>query len=129
MIDGDSFNDKTILRMRVIEEANLCGISVKTVRSDNYTLKVKGDRFFFLSCYSKRKGWVIKHAMVRENDPAPKLDETDIAEAEGDDENAACQTPFTSKWLVPIIISAIENKPGLSNGNLCSIGKSNFRIL
>ncbi len=111
---GDSFNDKTILRMRVIEEANLHGISIKTVRSNNYTLKVKGYQFFVLASYSKRKGWIIKHAM-------------DNAEAEGDDESAACRTPFTSKWLVPIIISAVENTRPIKWRHLqysCSIRKT-----
>ena len=59
--------------------------------------------------------------MVRENDQAPKLDETDIAEADEDDENTVSQPPFMLKWLVSIIISAVENKPGLSNGDLHSI--------
>jgi hypothetical protein len=45
LVVGNSFNDKTILCMRVMEEANQNGISVKTVRSNNYTLKVQGDRF------------------------------------------------------------------------------------
>ncbi len=44
-----------------------------------------------------------------------------MAEEDGDDENAVSQTLFTSKWLVSIIISAVENKPGLSNGDLHSI--------
>jgi hypothetical protein len=121
LIVGDSFADKVILRMRVMEEANLRGISVKTVRSDNYTLKVKGEQFFVLASYSKKKGWVVKHAMVRENNPLPKLDVSGLEDADHDDDKALPRTPFTSKWLVPLIHAAVEEKPNITNGDLCHI--------
>ena len=44
-----------------------------------------------------------------------------MAEAEDDDNHAVLRTPFTSKWLVLIILSTIEEKPSLSNGDLHSI--------
>ena len=118
LIVGDSFAEKVVLRMRVMEEANLRGISVKTVRSDNYTLKVKGERFFVLASYSEKKGWVVKHAMVRDNDPLPQLDAGELEDADNDDNNALPRTPFTSKWLVPLIHAAVEEKPNITNADL-----------
>ena len=73
---------------------------------------------FVLASYSEKKGWVVKHAMVRENDPLPKLDVSELEDAVHDDENALHRTPFTSKWLVPLIHAAVEENPNITNGDL-----------
>ena len=65
---GDTFQFKTTLAMRIAEEANLRGIQISTVRSDQSQMLVVGVDFYVKASNSERRGWVVTTAVVREGD-------------------------------------------------------------
>lgn len=68
---GQTFQTRTILLLRTKEEANLRGISIKVEKSDifRFICWSRDDPSFFVLAYqSTKKGYEVKHALVREMD-------------------------------------------------------------
>ena len=138
--NGDTFVDKDILKLRIAEEANLRRIQIRWKRSDLTQVIAVGEDFFVSASLNQKKGWVVKQAQVRdgddgvaipavpdsdddsEDDDDSEYSDDDGTDDEGDDDDKVTmkklRTPMTSKWLVPLIKSAITAKPGCSNSDL-----------
>jgi hypothetical protein len=65
---GHTFQLKDMLQICIAEEANLCFIKVKTIRSDSTNLIVAGRNFYMLATYSVQYGWQVTQACCRFGD-------------------------------------------------------------
>jgi hypothetical protein len=141
---GDNFIDKSVLQLRIAEEANLRGIKIKWTTSTNSRVVVDGDFFHVFANLNETRGWVIKKAAVHSGDEGVgNLDEVvdtdseyedngddDDSHDDGDDDHDGqasrvvsgqhrkLRSPFSSVWLVPLIKSVITAKPNRSNSDL-----------
>jgi hypothetical protein len=69
LLKGHSFQLKETLQIRIAEEANLCLIKVKTIRSNFNNLIVAGRNFYMCATYFVLYGWqVTKACCSREGD-------------------------------------------------------------
>jgi hypothetical protein len=66
------FHLKETLLLCIAEEANLCQIKVKTIRSYHNNLMVAGSNFYVYATYSLQLGWVVRTACCREGDDTSK---------------------------------------------------------
>jgi hypothetical protein len=64
---GD-FQLKETLQIRIAEEANLCLIKVKTIRSTSNKLIIAGRNFYMCATYSVQYGWHVSKACYRAGD-------------------------------------------------------------
>jgi hypothetical protein len=65
---GHTFQLKEMLQMCIAEEANLCLIKVKTIRSNSMNLIVAGRNFYVSATYSVHYGWQVTKACCRFGD-------------------------------------------------------------
>ena len=146
LVAGHSFPTRTLLLLRVAEEANLRHIPMSIVRSDNRQLLVIGDKFLVRGSCSDKNGWVATKVFCRLDEPGemPVISSPARAKAVGnvntrddddddnddDDDDDITQkrrktpkprTPFHAEWLVPLIKFTIESKPNSSNDTLLTI--------
>ncbi len=66
LLKGHTFQLKEMLQIRIAEEANLCLIKVKTIRSDSNSLIVAGRNFYMCTTYSVQCGWLVSKGFVAE---------------------------------------------------------------
>ncbi len=64
----DTFPDKETVRLRIAEEANLRGICIFTICSDQQVMEVIGDSFYVKVNNTDGRGWVVTAAIVRLGD-------------------------------------------------------------
>jgi hypothetical protein len=148
LVAGHSFPTRTLLLLRIAEEANLRHIPMSIVRSDNRQLLVIGDKFLVRGSCSDKNGWVATKVFCRldepgempvissparaktvENDDTCNDDDEDDDEDDDDDDEITKKrrktpkprTPFHAEWLVPLIKFTIESKPNSSNDTLLTI--------
>jgi hypothetical protein len=108
-----TFPNREILSMRVAEEANLRGINILYIRSNNRDLRYTGTRFCVTANQSKRLGCYVAIANVRECD-----DHGPAAVVDVDKAPEKLTSPFKTKWIVPLILPIIVQTPAISNKNL-----------
>ena len=65
---GDNFIDKHVVQLRIAEEANLRGIKIRWLISNNSRMVVKGENFEVIANLNDKRGWVVKIAAVRSGD-------------------------------------------------------------
>jgi hypothetical protein len=141
LVVGHNFPTRSLLLLRIAEEANLCVIPMSIIRSDNRQLLVVGDQFYVHGSCSDKHGWVATKVFCRLDDPGvipvisspacAKREATDKSESEVDDDDSSFatkkrkspkpRTPFHAEWLVPLIKFTIEPKPNKSNETLLTI--------
>jgi hypothetical protein len=68
LLKGQTFQLKGMLQIRIAEEANLCLIKVKTIRSNSNNLIIAGRNFYMCATYSVQYGWQVTKACCREGD-------------------------------------------------------------
>ena len=95
--------------MRIAEEALLRGITVHAIRSEYTHLTVCGQSFHAEGTYREGLGWTCKVAVCRDGDDTSIIPDR----SRHDNTNAPLKTPLYYKWVVPIIRSRVEKKPGL----------------
>jgi hypothetical protein len=121
LFKGHSFQLKETLQICIAEEANLCLIKVKTIRSDSNNLIVAGRNFYLCATYSVQYGWQVSKACCREGD-----DFSIIPHNHRVIEEKGLQTPFKSKWVGHVLQNAIEDTPGLPYQMIRKILKQYF---
>jgi len=81
LVDGDSFKNKNVLKLRISEEANLRGITTRANRSDVMNLTVVGINFYVNATFHEHSGWVVHTAVCREGDDVRQRTAVDILNA------------------------------------------------
>jgi hypothetical protein len=116
LLKGHTSPSKETLQIRIAEEANLCLIKVKTIRSNSNNLIVAGRNFYVCATYSIQYGWQVSKACCREGDNFSIIQPNHrVIEEKG------LQAPFKSKWVGHVLWNAIEETPGLPYQMMCKI--------
>jgi hypothetical protein len=108
LLKGHTFQLKEMLQICIAEEAYLCLIKVKTIRSYSNNLIVTGRNFDMCATYSVQYGWQVSKACCREGD-----DFSIIPQNHRVIEEKSLRAPFKSKWVGHVLWNAIEETPGL----------------
>jgi len=98
--------------LHVAEEANLRGINFVCTRSDLHDFKCTGPRFCVIAHHSERLGWLVSVANICECDEFGG----DVVDVDAIPKKFT--SPFWTKWIVPLILSIINDSPAISNKNL-----------
>ena len=120
--EDHNFATKEMFNLCIAEEANLRCIKVKVERSDPTNLTIVGYNFYVSGSYSESSGWTAHIVVCREGDDLLKIPPNQRIDWI-DDDTTPLRTPFKSKWLTPIIHSAVLDSPGVSYGSLREILK------
>jgi len=72
-----NFPSKEIAQIRIAEEANLKGLTVSTIRSDNTQVIVVGHNFYVKVNNTTKRGWVVTKKVIDDGDgPIPSNEKT-----------------------------------------------------
>ncbi len=139
LLKGNTFPTKEILLIQIVEEANLCGCQIAFVWSNNYQIYIwgcAGSLYQIKAFCFVKLGWKVTTFQTREatkanDDPAEdivhvgeeKVPDEDKASLEEDDADkkvkAVCQrTPIKLRWIVPLLLSEVAEKPNISNAEM-----------
>ena len=122
MEEDHTFLSKDILNLRIVEETNLRCIKMKVERSDSTNFILVGIQFYVSGSFSENGGWKANTVVCRDGDDLLKIPPNEWMQ-NIDEEIYRLRTPFKSKWLSPIILSAVLDSPGVSVGTLREILK------
>jgi hypothetical protein len=106
---GQMFPDKNIFWMRIAEEALLHGITVHAIRSEYTHLTVCGQSFHAEGTYREGLGWTCKVAVCCDGDDTSIIPDR----SRHDNTNVPLKTPLYYEWVILIIRSRVEKKPGI----------------
>ncbi len=120
--EGHTFASRDIMNLCIAEEANLRCIKMKVERSDSTHFVVLGIKFYVSGTYSETCGWKANTVVCRDGDDLLKIPPNAWNE-NMDEEISRIRTLFKSKWLSPIILSAVLDSPGFSYVTLREILK------
>jgi hypothetical protein len=130
---------KAILLIRIAEEANFCGCQIAIVQSNNYQVYVRGcagSLFKIKAFCSVKLGWKVTTIQTREatgaNDDSTEeivydgeeeVADEDKASLEEDDADGKVKAvrqcnPIKSRWIVPLLLNEIAEKPNMSNAEM-----------
>ena len=101
LMAGHTFAEKETMMLRIGEEANLCNIRVKVLKSCKMQYKVAGDSFYVKVSNLMFQGWMICSLCCRENNDALIIPTRAMYLSK-----ISLQSPFTGEWLVG---AALEN--------------------
>jgi hypothetical protein len=118
LLQNHPFQLKEMLQLWIAEEANLRQIKVKTIRSDHNNLIITGSNFYLHTTHSAQSGWVVRAACCREGG-----DTSTIPPNLRYIKEKGLQIPFKSKWVAPVLWTAIKHTPGLLYWMMCEILK------
>jgi hypothetical protein len=112
---GHTFPDKYLLKLRVAEEANLRGINFHVPRSEVRQYKAYGNMFAVEANNNETtNGFCVSICSVREGDEYSGLVDTsayDTSKEKG-------KTPFTTEFIVPLILRVVAENPSVTNKTL-----------
>ena len=103
LMTGHTFAEKTTLEIRIGEEANLCNIKTRVMKSCKMQYFVAGDRFYVKALHLIYEGWKVHTCICREND-----DTLCIPMGAMYINKKSIWSPFTSKWIGHILWSHLE---------------------
>jgi hypothetical protein len=115
LIDNQTFKSKDVLQIRTSEETNLHGINTVVIQSDHTNVTVIGVKFYANATFSEKVGWGVQTSFFWEGDDILKIPPKDKYDAaiEKDRKHTLC-APIKSKYVVPFIKAAIDNKPSMA---------------
>jgi len=109
LIEGQIFQSKEILQLRIGEEANLRGICIRVVRSDNANLTVAGLNFYVHASVLENSGWHVRQAICRESDDHLKIPLKDIVDPDiVAAKKGYLRIPIRARFVVSIIRECAE---------------------
>jgi len=124
LIEGQIFQSKEILQLRIGEEANLRGICIRVVRSDNANLTVAGLNFYVHASVLENSGWHVRQAICRESDDHLKIPLKDIVDPEiVAAKKGYLRIPIRARFVVSIIRDAVAENPGITYQSIRDIMK------
>jgi hypothetical protein len=109
--ENHTFKAKETFYLRIAKEANLQGIKMRVVRSDDMNLIVTGFDFYVNGMYIEKVGWQVHCAICREGNDILKIPPKDKIDP---NDKVLARTPFRSKWFCPIIQGEVLDNPGAS---------------
>ena len=114
LLVNHTFSSKDILHLRIAEEANLRGIVIRVTRSDDQNFHVIGVDFYVRASFTQKDGWKVLSAVCREGGDLLTIPPTSRVYANKDGSGSrSLTTPLKSKMIVPIIMDAIRDNPGM----------------
>jgi hypothetical protein len=122
LLIGHTFQLKKMLQIRIAEEANLCLIKVKTIRSDFNNLIVAKRNFYVCATHSVQCGWQVSKACCREGDNFSIIPKNHRVFKE-----KGLRAPFKSKRVSHLLRNAIEETPGLPYQIMCKLLKPHVK--
>ena len=122
---GLTFPGKDILHLRIAEEAMHRGIATKINRSDDTNLTIVGVDFYVRASFTTASGWTANCVICREGDDLLQIPPKDrvYSLAEDDTKKRTVTTPLKAKMIVPIILGAVAEMPGIQYQSLREILK------
>ena len=120
--EDHTFATKDILNLCIVEEANLRCTKMKVEHSDSTNFIVVGINFYVSGSFSENGGWTANTVVCRDGDDLLKIPPNEWIDFI-DEDASPLRTPFKSKWLSPIILSAVLDSLGVSYGTLREILK------
>jgi hypothetical protein len=109
LLDGQLFQTKEILMIRIAEEANLRHIKVKVVKSNHVAYIVAGHNFYFAAGVRMESGWLVRVACCREGN-----DNLSIPPNVHYVNERKLRLPFRGKWVSYLLQKTVEDCPGTS---------------
>jgi hypothetical protein len=95
---------------------------MKVERSDDTNFIVVGINFYVSGTFSENAGWTAHIVVCCNGDDVLKIPPKERIDRI-DDDTSPLHIPFKSKWLTPIIQSAVLDSPGVSYRTLREILK------
>jgi hypothetical protein len=124
LTEGQIFQNKDILQLRIGEEANLRGICIRVARSSNSILTVVGIDFYVHASVYENSGWHVHQAICRESDDHFKIPLKDVVDPEiVVAKKGYLRIPIKAKFLVAIIKDAVSENPGITYQTIREIMK------
>jgi hypothetical protein len=115
LLEGDTFKNKEVLQLRISEEANLRGISMRAHRSDLMNLIVVGINFYVNALFFEHSGWVVHTAVCWEGDDVLQIPlKYRIDPSMTETKRGFLQIPIKAKFVITIIKDAVADNPGIS---------------
>ena len=108
LMAGHTFAEKETMMLRIGEEANLCNIRVKVLKSCKMQYKVAGDLFYVKVSNLMFQGWMIYSLCCRENNNTLIIPTRTMYLSK-----KSLRSPFTREWLGHLIRSHLESCPGM----------------
>ena len=108
LIPGHTFAEKDTMMIHIGEEANLCNIRVKVLKSCKMQYEVAGDSFYIKVSNHMFQGWTIHTLCCRENDDALIIPTGTMYLSK-----KSLQSPFTREWLSHLLRSHLETYTGM----------------
>jgi hypothetical protein len=121
LITGHTFPAKDILHLRIAEEAMHRGIVTKVVCSDDTNFLVIGADFYVRALFTSTDGWTANCVVCREGGDLLQIPPNNRMWIEEDTKKCSVTTPLKSKMVVPIILGAVSEKPGITYQSLREI--------
>jgi len=109
LMTGHTFAEKDIMMIRIGEEANLCNIRVKVVKSCKMQYEVSGDSFYVKVSNLMFQGWTICSLCCRGNDDTLIIPTHAMYISE-----KSLRSPLAGEWLGHLLRSHLEICPGMS---------------
>ena len=100
-----------------------CGIVTKVVRSDVTNFLVIGADFYVRASFTSKDGWTANCVVCREGGDLLQIPPNDRLWIEEDTKKRSVMTPLKSTMVVPIILGAVSEKPGITYQTLREILK------
>jgi hypothetical protein len=113
LLVGHSFSTKDILHLRVAEEAILQGIVMKVVRSNDQNFTASGVNFYVWASFTERVGWTVHSAMCWEGGDLLQIPPKFRVDPSDTGSRRSLTTPLKSKMIVPVIVGAVAENPGI----------------
>ncbi len=73
LVASQMFQHKETLQICIAEEANLCNIKVKIVRSSHVPYIIGGYNFYIAAGYQMQTGWLVRIACCRKGDDVLRI--------------------------------------------------------
>jgi hypothetical protein len=118
LVGTNSFKLEDMVQLCIAEEANLCQIKLKTIRSDHNNLIVTGSNFYVYATYLLQLGWVVRTVFCREGEDTRKIP-TNLKYIN----EKALRIPSKSKWVALVLWTTNKETHGLPYQMMCEILK------
>ena len=121
--EGDTFPNKVLLSMRIVEEAiQVNATKVRANRSDHTQYQVSGVNFSITATHNFNEGWRVNRIQINVAGAgqSESAEETVVQGEDGDPpaeerRRNLASTPLRTEWIVPLMVDQIRDRPNLTN--------------
>ena len=94
------------------------GIVIKVIRSDDTNFVAVGPEFYVRGSFTKNDGWTANSVVCREGGDLLQIPPKDRHYTTDDNRKRSVGTPLKAKMVVPIILGAVAETPGIGYQSL-----------